>query len=267
MGERADHGVDEIERAKLDRRQIDRDRHPVRPRRGFGAGSPEHPFADRNDQARRFGDRNEVARRDHAPGGMTPAQKRLETADAIAGNVDERLIMELELPGGQGVLEIGFHRAPLLGFPIHVLLEEAMPAPALGFGLIERHVGVLEQIVRRLAVVGKQGDAHARADRDFQAVDDCRSAKAARSVRTTTSPTCEGEATSIEDDGEFVAAEPRRQIAVASASRNRCATIRSKRSPVGWPKVSLTSLNRSRSRQQTASPSFLRRRRSIAAAS
>ena len=56
VSERADHGVDEIERSELDRRQIDRDRHPVRPRRGFGAGGPEHPFADRDDQAGRFGD-------------------------------------------------------------------------------------------------------------------------------------------------------------------------------------------------------------------
>ena len=114
VGERADHGVDEIERAELDRRQIDGDRDPVAPRRGFGAGGSEHPFADRNDQAGRFGDRNEVVGRDHAPRGMTPAQQRLEAGDAIAGNVDERLIVDFELTRGERVLEIRLQGAPLL---------------------------------------------------------------------------------------------------------------------------------------------------------
>ena len=67
--------------------------------------------------------------------------------------------------------------------------KNVMPAPALGLGLIKRHVGVLQELVRRLAVVGKQGDADARADRDVEAVDIDRSAKAARSARDTMSPT------------------------------------------------------------------------------
>ena len=97
--------------------------------------------------------------------GMAPAQQRLEAGDAAAGNVDQRLVMDLELASAQRAAQIGFELAPLLRGALHLRLEEAIGAVALRLRLVEREVGVLEQFVGVGAVGGQQRDADAGADR------------------------------------------------------------------------------------------------------
>ena len=47
-------------RLELHRRQVDRDGHLLRPLRRFGAGGPQHPFADLVDQADFLSERDEL---------------------------------------------------------------------------------------------------------------------------------------------------------------------------------------------------------------
>ena len=73
---------------------------------GLGAGLPQHPLAERHDQPGLLGERNELGRRDHAALGMVPAQQRLEAADLVALEVDERLVVELELAVGERLAQV-----------------------------------------------------------------------------------------------------------------------------------------------------------------
>ena len=96
-------------------------------------------------------------------------------------------------------------------------LEEPEHAAAIGFGAIQREIGVLEQLLRRHAVVGCDRHADARPDDDLvarngirrgQAVDDARGQRGrARGL------VAEGL-----DHGELVPSEPRHRIAVANAT-------------------------------------------------
>ena len=61
-------------------------------------------------------------------------------------------------------------------------------------------------------------------------------------------------ADAVEQHRELVAAQPGDGVAGAdAAARSRCATATSSRSPTWWPRLSLTILKRSRSRNRTAS--------------
>ena len=82
--DRKDHGRN-VAAPEIDRRQIDRDRQRVRPRRRFPAGFAQHPFVDRSDRAGFFRQRNEQRGRHHAPHRVSPAQQRLEAENLAAG--------------------------------------------------------------------------------------------------------------------------------------------------------------------------------------
>ena len=63
---------------ELHRRKIDGDADVLRPSRRIHAGLPQHPLADRHDQAGFFRQRNELDRRDHAAQRMIPAHQGFE---------------------------------------------------------------------------------------------------------------------------------------------------------------------------------------------
>ena len=65
-----------------------------------------------------------------------------------------------------------------------------------------------------------------------------------------------GLAAALLDDRELVAAEPGDQLIAAHHRRSRCAASISNSSPAGWPCMSLTALNPSRSMQSTAIGAF-----------
>ncbi len=79
IGERGGDDGDELRVLQLVRRHVDRDADGRRPLRGFGAGGPHDPFADRPDQARFLGKGHEFLGRDQPQLGVAPAQQRLET--------------------------------------------------------------------------------------------------------------------------------------------------------------------------------------------
>ena len=126
---------------------------------------------------------------------------------------------------------------------IHLRLEEAERALALGLGAIERHVGVLQQPVGIVAVAGRQRDADAGADRDRVPVDDIGLADDREQARASRRLTSSGRLDIGLQDGELVAAQPGDVSSSRSNSaRRRSATPCSSVSPNGWPSVSLTAL-------------------------
>ena len=64
----------------------------------LAAGLAQDPAADRDDQARLLGERDEGVGADHAALGVMPAQQRLDAGDAAVAEAHDRLVVELELP-------------------------------------------------------------------------------------------------------------------------------------------------------------------------
>ena len=149
---------------------------------------------------------------------MRPAQERLATDDHAAFEIDDRLVVQRELVGGDGIAQRQFQRAARLHARVHRRLEETEGAASAGLGAVERHVGILEQFVRLAAVVGGKRDAdRGVGDHDMAAqivgqADGI--ADAARQRRGVDRFPDAGL-----DDGELVAADARDQVVLAEAGR------------------------------------------------
>ena len=192
-------------------------------------------------------------RRDEAALGMVPAQQRLQAADLVALEVDERLVVELELAVGQRLAQIELQLAARLHVrrPCPARRSGRCRAPRPWPGARARSA-FLRSWSALGAVARRDGDADAGADRDLVAVE------------------VERRADRLDDAGRerrggnrllgsrSARWRTRRRPAARPCRRPRrrragaAPTAFSRASPTGWPSVSLMSLKRSRSRQSTA---------------
>ena len=74
--------------------------------------------------------------------GWFQRSKRFERVDVVRFKVDERLIVQFEFFADQRLAQIHFQLAARLHARVHLQLEEPVGAAAVGFGAVERHVGV-----------------------------------------------------------------------------------------------------------------------------
>lgn len=95
---------------------------------------------------------------------MTPADQRLHADHGAAGQVQLRLVVQLELAAGEPVAQVSLKGQALDGACAQPLAVELVVVPALLFGMVHRDVGVLQQNLRIVAVVRKDRDADAGAD-------------------------------------------------------------------------------------------------------
>ena len=127
----------------------------------LAAGLAEHPASDLEDRVRLLGDPDEVVGADPAALGMVPADERLDADHASRRDLDDRLVLEHELAGDDGVLEVrrqlgtGHHRV------VHGRLEHDDPALAPRLRRIHRDVGVAQQVAGRIQTrpAGRHADA------------------------------------------------------------------------------------------------------------
>ena len=107
---------------------------------------------------------DEGARREHAALRMPPAQQRLGADHGVVRQPDLRLEIELELVLREGAPQLEIEAAPRLRLRAQHRHEEAVGAAAVGLGLVEREIGVGDQLVDVGAVVRRDGDAGAAAE-------------------------------------------------------------------------------------------------------
>src|SRR6516164_2370803 len=194
--------------------EIDRDLDIRWPFHRLCAPFAQHPFADRDYQADIFRDRNEIGGRDHALVRMPPAQQRFKPGDAVARDVDQRLIMQLEFAVGECAAKIEFHVAALLRLTVHFALEETMHAAAIFLRAVQSEIGVAHQLLTALAVTGRQRNPDGSADHHLVAVEiiwcaqdvDQARGEAARLIRRDVGG---------KDDRELVSSEPGCEIIAA----------------------------------------------------
>src|SRR5258705_12659646 len=101
---------------KWNRRDIDGDAKVSRPSCCGGACLPDDPLPQRDNKADLFRQRNECGGSDHSLRWMVPAKQGLESADFIAHQIDDRLIVEFELASGQRLAQLLFQDAA--GLPL-----------------------------------------------------------------------------------------------------------------------------------------------------
>ena len=145
-------------RAQLARGEVERDVGP-QALRAPGGGLRDHgvddPVADRLDQPAVLGGGDELAGRDHPALRVVPAQQRLDGDGGAAGDLEDRLVVQLELAAGQRPAQAGGERQ-LAGGAGVLAGGEADRSAAVALGLVERGVGALEQVRHVVAVGGEQ---------------------------------------------------------------------------------------------------------------
>ena len=219
---------------------------------GARAGLAQHPGAERHHQAGILGDRQKLARQDQALLRMAPAQQGLEADHRLGPGLDLRLVMELELAVWRRRAR-GRSRAPCAA-------TARRPSPARRSGSC------------------RGPRPWRRAARDRRASGDRRHGGHRRGSARTPMPAVRIRALSSISSGRARVSVRRRQSASAAAGWAACcctianssppmratsppSSMQARRrsaqavitpSPALWPRVSLTSLKRSRSRQSNA---------------
>ncbi|MNE42551.1 hypothetical protein D3C80_1366810 [compost metagenome] len=148
------HQTRQVHMAQLHRRQVDRDLVRLGPTGGLLAGLTQDPLADRQDQARLLGHRDEVRRRDVTAVLVLPAQQDL-IARRLAGlNRGLDLIVQLEPLVIHGLAQgLGDATAGADGL-VHVRFVEADVLGQRGLGAIHGQVGVVDQGRQVVGVLG-----------------------------------------------------------------------------------------------------------------
>src|SRR5450755_171528 len=95
LDQRAKDDVKQFTLLKLNGRNIDRNPEIRRHFRGVRASLLQEPFSDWHDEARRFGKRDELVRREEASRRMPPADQGLDATNSRI-DIDHRLIVQFE---------------------------------------------------------------------------------------------------------------------------------------------------------------------------
>ena len=122
-------------------------RYPWAPCRAGPAGQavqrlPEHPVADRPDQASILGGRHELGRAHGTAGRRVPAQKRLHPDGLPAGQREDPLVVKVELVALDGLPQGPDQSRAHHGAVAHAGIEDLMAGPAVLLGPIHRGIGV-----------------------------------------------------------------------------------------------------------------------------
>ncbi len=191
------------------------------PRDVLLARGAQHPSTDRHDQARLFGERDELHRRHAAELRALPTQQRLDAGDRAGleihlGLISERELLELERPA-----QIRLEREPLDRVRFHAAAIELIVVLALFLREVHRHVGVLHHRLLVLPLLGMHTDADARRDAALLPEDHDRLHDGRQNVARHHADLADVRNLLHEHD-ELVAAEPRDDVARAQALPQSC---------------------------------------------
>src|SRR5687768_12511938 len=102
---------------------------------------------------------------------MVPAHQRFEADDLVGGDVDQRLVMNVQPVGGQSRAQIEFETAAGLKARVHLSFKKAISAAAFRLSPVERHVRAFQQTVAVLAVAGTDRNTYRETDGHKMTVD------------------------------------------------------------------------------------------------
>src|SRR5580658_2251619 len=95
---------------------------------------------------------------------MLPAYQRLDARDLTSFEIYLRLIMQQELFSLESSAQAAFQRLPLYSLQVHFRLEKLDIVASGFFGVVHRHVGILDQRFGILSVFRVDADTDAAID-------------------------------------------------------------------------------------------------------
>ena len=146
---------------------LDRHKSGVLPRTVLPARRLEHPFADGDDQAGLFRERNEAIGRDQPQFVALPADQGFGADDPASSDIHLGLISQNKLPAFERAPQLGLQTQFLRGLGVDgVGINLVVISPFL-LGVVHRDVRVFQQIVDAVRACCREGDAHTPRQIDF----------------------------------------------------------------------------------------------------
>ena len=152
-------GPGQVPEAKLHRREFHADLKWRAPGGGLDAGVAKRPLTKLADQPALLGEWNKGRGRHQPAPRMMPAQQSLE-AENRAVDARLRLVIERKLAMCDRRAQIVLERVPFAQGSVHLVVEKSDDVASVGFGAIERGVGVGDKSNR----IGGIGRIHGGAD-------------------------------------------------------------------------------------------------------
>ena len=156
----------------------------------------------------RVDDRHELHRRNQTAHRMTPADQRFRAAEAAVGEVNLRLVEQLEFTPLDSQRKFGFQRNPCFELLPHRIVEHHVAAAPRPLGAAEGQMAVAQKLLGVPATFGINGNTGADLDAVF--------ARPARSgwskasmMRSANSPDGIAQGRQRHRNGELVAAQTR----------------------------------------------------------
>jgi hypothetical protein len=134
---------------------------------------------------------------------------------------------------------------------VHARVVALESAVAGRLGPVHGQVGVAQQLIGPVDIGVHAGDSHAAPHVALAVVDEEGLAEVLQDPLGDRGQ-FEVVAGVLDEHGELIAAEAGNRVARPDAGRQALGDLMSRRSPAAWPRLSLTSLNPSRSRNSTA---------------
>ena len=175
----------------------------------LAAGLGHHPLAQAEDEPGLLGERDEMAGEQAAMARVVPPHQRLDAPGPPAAETDDRLVVERELVPLDGERQRALQLEPLVDRGVHVRAVD-LGAPLAGaLRRVHGHVGVPEQVVRRIGA-RRARDADAGVDVHLVA------AEQERRLHRLAEPLHQRRrvhrAALLQEDRELVAAESRHRV-------------------------------------------------------
>src|SRR5262249_12132970 len=119
------------------------------------------PLAELNDQTGLLGQRDEVGRRDDALGRMSPTHQRLDGLNTPCLVLYDRLIDEIKLIAPDSLTKIVLQSIAAVSLRLELLVVETVAVATLILCLIECEIGVFQDLVATVAMLGRERNANA----------------------------------------------------------------------------------------------------------
>jgi hypothetical protein len=155
---------------------------------------------------------------------VLPAHQRLGADDAAGAQIDLWLVVQQQVPLGDGTAQLAFHFQPFEGARVHVDSVQVAAAAALGACLVHCRYGMAEQLVAVAAVLREKGNADADAKRQFTPGEQHRPRHGADHGLCEAAR--EFAAGDLGDQHEFVAFEPGEGVGRLRVRRQACPPVR-----------------------------------------
>ena len=180
------------------------------PTRSLATRLVEHVSTERKNEAGLLGKADEVAGQHETPLRVLPAKESLDTDDVARAERDDGLVVDDELVGDDGALEIRLERKPLQHVLVHRRLVHGVPPLPLALRPVHREIRASHDLVRRLRP-SVEGDPDARLRGHVGALDDERLGHR-REDPVRHGHGALGRRDVLDHHGELVAAEPRTRV-------------------------------------------------------